>query len=108
MQRDGPWLVHAGDGYRLSVLVGRDALNGNVDFEVVVESDGSRWGGTMFTLDNVAMLLERKDEPGDDARYLWADGMVVVPSLTPSVLVAVVEHLVRSGDYRSALTLLED
>ena len=25
----------------------------------------------MFTLDNVAMLLERKDEPGNDARYLW-------------------------------------
>ena len=75
---------------------------------MVVESDRSRWGGTIFTLDNVAMLLERKDEPGNDARYLWADGMAVVPALTPNVLAAVVEHLVRSGDYRSALTQLRD
>ena len=37
-----------------------------------MESDRSRWGGATFTLDNVAMLLEREDEPGNDARYLWA------------------------------------
>ena len=52
----------------------------------------------MFTLDCVAMLLERKDEPGNDARYPCAGGMAVVPALTASVLAAVAEHLVRSGD----------
>jgi len=105
VERQGPWLVHRGDSFRLAVLVGQDPLGGNVDIEIAMTEDGSRWSGTVHTPGDLDRLLERWGSTGGGAAslYIWEEDMIVVRTLSEDVIVRVAEDLVRTGEYRKAL-----
>ncbi len=72
----------------------------NIDV-VVRFADGEQRTATFFTLKNVASLMRNYAETGEcmSGRYFWAVDMILVQRLTPEVVRATVEEMVRSGEY---------
>jgi hypothetical protein len=98
------------DGHRITIVDCVDhPLQDNVDIGVVL-SDGRRYVGTLFTLSNVAWLLEKYKEAGEGAQglYLWATDMVLVREITPEVVLRTVRGLIQEGDLDRAFTFVDD
>ncbi|MEY9994600.1 hypothetical protein ABIE67_006632 [Streptomyces sp. V4I8] len=76
----------------------------NVDMWVTF-ADGQRWSGTVSTLDEARRLMDRWKGTGEclGGRYFygWDDLIVRDPGLP--AMVRVIDDLVTTGDYRSAL-----
>ncbi|MFF7183455.1 hypothetical protein [Streptomyces sp. NPDC008121] len=82
----------------------------NVDVEVRLTADGSRWSATVFTLAEVERLMKRWSQTGSElgGRYFWcSDGLIVrdpgIESMT-QVLVG----LLDAGDFTQVLQRLDD
>ncbi|MEU3690345.1 hypothetical protein [Streptomyces narbonensis] len=82
----------------------------NVDVEVRLAADGSRWSATVFTLAEVERLMKRWSQTGEElgGRYFWcSDGLIVrepgIESIT-QVLVG----LLDAGDFTQILQRLDD
>jgi hypothetical protein len=71
----------------------------------VTFTDGQRWSGTVFTLDEARRLMDRWQDTGEylggRCFYGW-DDLIVRDQGIPA-MVQVIDHLVTTGDYRSAL-----
>jgi hypothetical protein len=108
-----PWTVVATEAFRLMVLAGVDGLDredDNVDVEVHLASDGSRWGATVFTYRNLDTLMRQWAQSGEcrNGLYIWADHMIVVRELTTETLLEVVGDLVEQQQLETALRRLLD
>jgi hypothetical protein len=80
---DGPWYSVRTDRFVASFLPNAgEALDTvcNVDVEVTLTADGSRWSATVFTLAEVERLMETWSRTGEalGGRYFWcSDGLMV-------------------------------
>ena len=98
--------------YSIRIGNGRQDLdpdNDNVDVEVRF-TDGGRYAATFFTVKNLRALMHRYAESGEcaDGLYVWAADMIVVARLTPSTIRAVVDDLLKSGEFNDAFASLEE
>jgi hypothetical protein len=84
-----------------------DPENDNVDVEVRFET-GEVFGATLFTLGNVAALLQKYRQSGEclGGSYFWAADMIIVESLTREAVRAMVEDLIRTGEFETAFARL--
>ena len=97
--------------YVIEILQGcepLDPVTDNVDVEVRFP-DGRRYSATYFTLENIALLMERYRATGEckDGLYLWCVDMVVIRRLTREQIASVVEDLIATGEFESAFSRLE-
>ncbi|WP_369273652.1 hypothetical protein AB5J55_30220 [Streptomyces sp. R11] len=104
---DGPFYRVRREGYEICFVPGAgEDLDEvcNVDMWVTF-ADGQRWSGTVFTLDEARRLMDRWKDTGEclDGRYFncW-DNLMVRDAGIPA-MVEVIDHLVVTGDYTSAL-----
>ncbi|MFD5651351.1 hypothetical protein [Streptomyces sp. NPDC127039] len=110
---DGPWYRVRTDWFEASFLPNPgEPLDSicNVDVEVRLIVDGSRWGTTVFTLAEVERIMARWSRTGEalGGRYFWcSDGLIVrdpgIDSMT-QVLVG----LLDDGDFTQVLKRLDD
>lgn len=110
---DEPWYRVRTDRFEASFLPSAGEDLGavcNVDIEVRLTADGSRWSATMFTLAEVARLMKRWSQTGEElgGRQFWcSDGLIVrdpgIESMT-QVLVG----LLDAGDFTQVLQRLDD
>jgi hypothetical protein len=86
-----------------------DPSTDNIDVEVIL-ADGSRFGATFFTLENVRRLFHKNRVTGECAggTYLWAADMILVEKLTMAAIQKTVEDLLNSGEFSSAFSKLEE
>ncbi len=82
----------------------------NIDVEVRMLADGSRWTATVFTLDEVERLMEKGSRTGEDlgGRYFWCyDGLIV---RDPGIdnIIQVLIGLLDEGDFSQILQRLDD
>ncbi|MFF4649684.1 hypothetical protein [Streptomyces sp. NPDC001380] len=79
----------------------------NVDMWVTF-TDGNRWSGTVFTLDEVQRIMDHWKGTGEclDGSYFWCwDGLIVREAGIPA-MVRVIDDLVATGDYEGVLRSL--
>lgn len=82
----------------------------NVDVEVRLMEDGSRWSATVLTLTEVERLMKKWAHTGENlgGRYFWcSDGLVVRDSGIDS-MTQVIAGLLNSGDFAQVLQRLDD
>ncbi|QKW30930.1 hypothetical protein HUT11_07275 [Streptomyces seoulensis] len=82
----------------------------NVDVEVRLTADGSRWSATMFTLAEVERLMKRWSQTGEGlgGRYFrCSDGLIV---RDPGIdnMTQVLAGLIDAGDFAQVLQRLDD
>ncbi|OCC07943.1 hypothetical protein A3Q37_06263 [Streptomyces sp. PTY087I2] len=82
----------------------------NIDVEVRMSADGSRWTATVFTLDEVQRLMEKGSRTGEDlgGRYFWCyDGLIV---RDPGIdnIIEVLIGLLDEGDFWQILQRIDD
>jgi hypothetical protein len=107
--RDGPWLVAQTQAGELRMLIGEGPeARGFVDVEVVAK-DGRRFVGTVGTLADVADTMGRWAMTGEclQGRYFWIADLVVVASLDPTTIAAVMDDLDATGELAEALSLVD-
>jgi hypothetical protein len=86
-----------------------DPAGDNVDVEVTL-GNGSRFGATFFTVNNVERLFQRNRETGECASgiYLWAANMILVQELTMEVMEKTVADLLDNEEFYSAFSRFGD
>lgn len=110
---DGPWYRVRTDRFQASFLPSADEpLDAvcNVDVEVLLTADGSRWSATMFTLAEVERIMARWSRTGEalGGRYFWcSDGLIV---LEPGIdnMTQVLAGLLDDGDLTHVLQRHDD
>ncbi|MCX4903166.1 hypothetical protein [Streptomyces sp. NBC_00878] len=110
---DEPWYRVRTDRFEASFLPSAgedlDAVC-NVDVEVRLTADGSRWSATVFTLAEVARLMKRWSRTGKElgGRYFWCtDGLIV---RDPGIhnMTQVLAGLLDAGHFTQVLQRLDD
>lgn len=110
---DGPWYRVRTDRFEASFLPDADEpLDSvcNVDVEVRLTADGSRWSATVFTLAEVERIMARWSRTGEalGGRYFWcSDGLIIREPGIDSMTQALV-GLLDDGDFTQALKRLDD
>lgn len=82
----------------------------NVDVEVRLTADGSRWSATVFTLAEVAHIMDRWSHTGEalEGRCFWcSDGLIVRASGIDNMM-QVLAGLLDNGDLTQVLQRLDD
>ncbi|WP_344344579.1 hypothetical protein [Kitasatospora putterlickiae] len=110
---DGPWYRVRTDRFEASFLPNAgEPLDGvcNIDVEVRLTADNSRWSATMFTLAEVERIMTRWSRTGEalGGRYFrCSDGLVVrdpgIDSMTHALA-----GLLDDGDFAQVLQRLDD
>ncbi|MER7490538.1 hypothetical protein ABTY20_32585 [Streptomyces sp. NPDC126497] len=107
---DGPWYRVRTESFEASFLLDPDDdldLVCNVDLEVRLP-DGSRWSATVFTVAEVARLMETwsgSDEaPG--GRCFWCSDGLIVREPGVSKMTDVIAGLLDSGEFAQVLQRL--
>ncbi|SDK48677.1 hypothetical protein [Streptomyces indicus] len=104
---DGAFYRVRRDGYEICFVpnagVPLDEID-DVDMWVTFD-DGRRWSGTICTLDDVRRTMDRWQQTGEclGGRYFFIWDGLIVRDRGISGMVEVVDDLVRTGHYRSAL-----
>lgn len=110
---DNPFIEIQKPGYRLVIQVSDldeiDQENDNIDIKVYF-ADGRSYSATLFTLKNIRSLMKRYKDTGEclSGLYFYAADMVIVERLTIEVIERVVDGLIESGEYTSALRSLNN
>lgn len=104
---DGPFYRVRRDGYEICFVpdAGEDLDEVcNIDMWVTF-ADGQRWSGTVFTLDEARRLMDRLQNTGEclGGRYFYGWDDLIVRDQGIPAMVQVIDKLVTTGDYRSAL-----
>ncbi|WP_246101685.1 hypothetical protein [Streptomyces cyaneus] len=104
---DGPFYRVRRDGYEICFVpsAGED-LDAVCDIDMwVTFADGQRWSGSVCTLDEARRLMDRWQDTGENlgGRYFYGWDNLIVRDPGIPAMVHVIDHLVATGDYRSAL-----
>ncbi|MFE2070731.1 hypothetical protein ACFXDH_51680 [Streptomyces sp. NPDC059467] len=110
---DGPWYRVRTDRFEASFLPNAgEALDAvcNVDVEVTLTADGSRWSATVFTLAEVERLMETWPRTGEglSGRYFWCSDGLMVRDPGIESMTQVLAGLLDSGDFTQVLQRLSD
>jgi hypothetical protein len=83
--------------------------NTNTDVLVTLEN-GTRWGATVFSYENISTLVEKNRNTGEclGGRYFWASNMLLLDLVTREEITQVVEHLLETGEFESIFARLRD
>lgn len=83
--------------------IGTNAVDDNIDVTVKFAT-GERYMATMFTVTNLESLLRQYRVSGECANglYVWASHMIVLATLDRKSIEAVVEDLIKTGEFVSA------
>ena len=109
---DGPWYRFTADSFTMQFLISADEAPDtvcNVDAELRL-ADDSRWSATVFTLDEVARLMNVWSTTGEAlaGAYFWcSDGLIVREAGVESMALVLAE-LLDTGEYTGALQRLND
>lgn len=76
-----------------------DFANDNLDIHVVL-STGEVYVGTLFTIQNIKLLMERDSEPS----YFWASDMVIVKDLHMDTIELAVLEIVKEEYLETVFT----
>lgn len=110
---DGPWYRVRTDRFEASFLpsAGED-LNAvcNVDVEVRLTADGSRWSATVFTLAEVERLMDRWSRTGEElgGRYFWCSDGLIVRDPGIGNMTQLLAGMLGTGDFTQILQRLDD
>lgn len=110
---DGPWYRVRTDRFEASFLPGAgedlDTVC-NVDVEVRLTADGSRWSATVFTLAEVARLMKKASRTGEElgGRFFWCSDGLIVRDPGVDSMTQVLAGLLDLGDFTLVLQRLED
>ncbi|MFJ3828888.1 hypothetical protein ACIPWI_13040 [Streptomyces sp. NPDC090046] len=82
----------------------------NVDLEVRLTADGSRWSATVFTLAEVDRLMKMAARTGEDlgGRFFWCSDGLIVRDPGVDNMAQVLTGLLESGDFTQILQRLGD
>ncbi|MFI1735772.1 hypothetical protein ACH40E_42605 [Streptomyces acidicola] len=82
----------------------------NVDVEVRLVEDGSRWSATVFTVAEVERLMEKGAQTGEDleGRYFWCSDGLIVRDPGIDNMTEVIASLLNSGEFGQVLQRLDD
>ena len=71
--------------------------NSDVVFEL---NDGSRWGATFFTYQNIETLRKKNQQSGEclNGSYFCAEAMILVSEMSKEVIGAVLQEMLSSGE----------
>ncbi|MFB7944694.1 hypothetical protein ACFC6L_07200 [Kitasatospora phosalacinea] len=110
---DGPWYRVRRPGFTAAFLPdAREPLAElcNVDVEVRLAADGSRWSATVFTHAEVGRLMARWARTGEElgGRYFWCSDALIVRDAGLDSIVAVLEGLYASGELTTVLQRLDE
>jgi hypothetical protein len=77
----------------------------NVDVEVWLAQDHSRWSATVFTLAEVGRLMEKDSRTGEalGGRYFWCSDGLIVRDPGIGSMTRVIAGMLDSGDFRHVL-----
>jgi hypothetical protein len=97
--RGRSWRAETLGDYELSILEDEGgSIGARVDAEVRLP-DGSRWGASFHTPEDVRAILDRwRAVDGSFGLYFWAPGVIVVRETSREAIAAVVEDLVAAGE----------
>ncbi|WP_432056223.1 hypothetical protein [Streptomyces sp. bgisy022] len=110
---DEPWYRVRTDRFEASFLPSAgedlDAVC-NVDVEVRLAADGSRWSATMFTRAEVEPLMKRWSQTEEDlgGRYFWCSDGLIVRDAGIDNMTQVLAGLLDAGDFTRVLQRLDD
>jgi hypothetical protein len=81
----------------------------NVDVEVQLAADGSRWSATVFTLAEVERLMKRWSHTGEElgGRYFWCSDGLIVRDPGIGSMTQVLAGLLETGDFTQVLQRLD-
>ncbi|WP_328786657.1 MULTISPECIES: hypothetical protein [unclassified Streptomyces] len=108
---DGPWYRVRTAHFQASFLpdVGED-LDAvcNIDLEVRLTADGSRWSATVFTLAEVERLMERWSQTGEElgGSFFWCPDGLIVREPGIDNITQVLVGLLDTGDFTQILQRL--
>ncbi|WP_035838878.1 hypothetical protein [Kitasatospora azatica] len=82
----------------------------NVDVEVLLTADGSRWSATVFTLAEVERLMKRWSQTGQElgGRYFWCSDGLIVRDPGIESMTQVLADLLDAGEFTQVLQRLDD
>lgn len=85
-----------------------DIHNDNIDIEVTL-NDGRRFAATLFTLPNLAALLQEYSRSGECASgtFVWCVQMIVLRDLSEDSIFLTVRELASTGEIKSAMLAIE-
>ena len=71
--------------------------NSDVVFEL---NDGSRWGATFVTYQNIETLRKKNQQSGEclNGSYFCAEAMILVSEMSKEVIGAVLQEMLSSGE----------
>ncbi|QEV49440.1 hypothetical protein CP980_34235 [Streptomyces vinaceus] len=110
---DEPWYRVRTDRFEASFLPSAgedlDAVC-NVDVEVRLAADGSRWSAAVFTLAEVERLMKRSSQTGEElgGRYFWCSDGLIVRDAGIDNMTQVLAGLLDAGDFTQVLLRLDD
>jgi len=86
-----------------------DRYDDNIDIEVRIK-EGCRYAATLFTIQNLASLLEKHRKSGECANgtFVWAVEMIVLRDLNVESIFAMVEDLISTGEIHTAMLKIMD
>ncbi|MBC2875446.1 MULTISPECIES: hypothetical protein [Streptomyces] len=110
---DGPWYRVRTERFEASFLPDADEdldAVSNVDVEVRLTSDGSRWSATVFTLAEVERLMARWSRTGEalGGRYFWCSDGLIVRDPGVDDITQVLAGLLDTGAFTRVLQRLDD
>jgi len=73
-----------------------DIFNDNIDIHIILSNDDV-YVATLFTLKNIAMLMQR-----DEASYFWASDMIIVPDLSHLTIRKAIQEALDDGCFENA------
>ncbi|MDY0812669.1 hypothetical protein [Kitasatospora purpeofusca] len=110
---DEPWYRVRTDRFQASFLPDAgEPLDTvcNVDVEVRLTSDGSRWSATVFTLAEVERIMQRWSRTGEaqGGRYFACSDGLIVRDRGIENMTQVLAGLLDDGDFTQVLQRLDD
>ncbi|MFB8174328.1 hypothetical protein ACFC60_40930 [Kitasatospora purpeofusca] len=110
---DGPWYRVRTDRFQATFFPGAgESLDTvcNVDVEVRLTADGSRWTATVLTLAEVDRLMERWSRTGEalGGRYFWCSDGLIVREPGIASMTQVLTGLLDDGDFTEVLQRVDE
>ena len=86
---------------------GLDHHDDNVDVEVVF-GDGSRYGATFFTLNNIERIMRTYVKTGEclNGRYFWSTDLIIIRDLSMPDIRETVADLIKNAEFYTAFAKL--